>query len=106
MTRNDLYDLELVVNKNIDRIKREQDEYRKGVEYGIELMFEAVRKKLALEEENAAKKQTEIKDCSNCNRKNKGDPDCKICISAYDARTKTTSTPSHWQPISNTPKGE
>jgi hypothetical protein len=50
MTRDDLYELERVVYGNIDRIKREQEEYRKGVEYGIELMFKAVREKLITEE--------------------------------------------------------
>ena len=50
MTRDDLYELERVVYGNIDRIKREQEEYRKGVEYGIELMFKAVRGKLITEE--------------------------------------------------------
>ena len=46
MTKDELYDLERIVYGNIERIKREQEEYRKGVEYGIEIMFQAVRKKL------------------------------------------------------------
>ena len=62
MTRNELYELETEVCKNIDRIKREQAEYVKGVEAGIELMFKAVRAHLAKEEENAAKKEKEIKE--------------------------------------------
>ena len=53
MTRNDLYDLELAAIKNIDRIKREQAEFVKGVEYGIELMFKEVREHLRKEEERS-----------------------------------------------------
>lgn len=52
MTRNDLYDLEISAIKNIDRIKREQAEFVKGVEYGIELMFREVREHLRKEEES------------------------------------------------------
>lgn len=44
-------------------------------------------------------------DCSNCNRKDNGDPACKICVSAYDPFTNKSSTPSHWQPIPETTKG-
>lgn len=106
MTRNDLYELENVVCKNIDRIKREQEEYRKGVGYGIELMFKAVKAKLGEEEENAAKKEKEIKNCSNCDHYNKKDGVCANCTSVYDIKTKTSSTPSHWQPILETHKGE
>ena len=102
MTRNDLYDLEGVVYKNIDRIKREQEEYRKGVEYGIELMFNAVREKLATEEENAAKKEKEKQDCSNCNHKNSNL--CKNCVITYDRVTNTSSTPSNWKPIAEPQK--
>ncbi len=53
MTRNDLYDLELAAIKNIDRIKREQAEFVKGVEYGIELMFREAREHLRKEEERS-----------------------------------------------------
>lgn len=53
MTRNDLYDLESAALKNIDRIKREQAEFIKGVEYGIELMFKEVREHLRKEEERS-----------------------------------------------------
>ena len=54
MTRNDLYDLEIAAIKNIDRIKREQAEFVKGVEHGIELMFAEVREHLRKEEERRA----------------------------------------------------
>ena len=53
MTREELYDLESEVYRNIDRIKAEQAEYVKGVEAGIEIMFNAVRSALAKEEEKA-----------------------------------------------------
>ena len=53
MTRNDLYDLEIAAIKNIDRIKREQAEFIKGVEHGIELMFKEVREYLRKEEERS-----------------------------------------------------
>lgn len=39
------------------------------------------------------------RDCSNCRRANTGDPKCKECVASYDARTRTTSTPSCWQPV-------
>lgn len=44
--------------------------------------------------------------CSNCNRKGKGDPACQLCVSAYDPFTNTSSTPSYWQPIPETKKGD
>ena len=53
MTKNELYDLEKVVYKHIDRIKREQAEYLKGVEYGIDLMFNAVRTYISEEEQRS-----------------------------------------------------
>ena len=59
MTRNELYELESAVYKNIDRIKAEQAEYIKGVEKGIDLMFRAVRDLLAKEEEKAWKERKE-----------------------------------------------
>ena len=60
MKRNDLYEIEgNVISNEIARIKREQEEYRKGVEYGIELMFKAVRNHLAKEEEKALAERTE-----------------------------------------------
>lgn len=60
MTRNDLYEIEgNVIHNEIARIKREQEEYRKGVEYGIELMFKAVRNHLVKEEEKALAERTE-----------------------------------------------
>lgn len=104
MTKNELYALETEVSKNIDRIKREQDEYVKGVEAGIELMFKAVRNHLTKEDENAAKK--ERKDCINCNRNGKRDEACGICTCTYDETTRKTSDPSRWQPIPEQPKGE
>lgn len=106
MTRNDLYELETEVCKNIDQIKREQAEYVKGVEAGIELMFRAVRIHLAKEEETAAKKEEQVKNCANCNHKGAKDGACKECISSYDTRTNTTSTPSHWEAIPEPPKGD
>ena len=60
MTRNELYEIEGdVIYNEIARIKQEQEEYRKGVEYGIELMFKAVRKHLAKEEEKALAERRE-----------------------------------------------
>lgn len=46
MDKQALYNLEIEVRKNIDIIKNEQEEYVKGVEKGIDLMFDAVRKHL------------------------------------------------------------
>jgi hypothetical protein len=60
MTRNELYEIEGdVIYNEIARIKKEQEEYRKGVEYGIELMFKAVRNHLAKEEEKALAERSE-----------------------------------------------
>ena len=59
MTRNELYELESSVCKNIDRIKKEQAEYIKGVEYGIDLMFSAVREHLVKEEQALAERITD-----------------------------------------------
>lgn len=53
MTKNELYALEKVVYKNIELIKREQAEYLKGVEYGIDLMFNAVRTYISEEEQRS-----------------------------------------------------
>lgn len=102
MTRAELYELEADVNKNIDRIKKEQAEYLKGVEHGIELMFKAVRERLAKEEDAAYKARIaakEIKNCINCNRGKKS-PLCKECKSTYDRKTDTSTTPTHWEPLS------
>ena len=63
MTRNELYEIEGdIVIKTIDRIKREQAEYVKGVEYGMDLAFRAVRNHLLKEEEAAYKARTESKE--------------------------------------------
>ena len=43
MNKNDLYDLEIEAHKKVDIIKNEQAEYVRGVEKGIDLMFDAVR---------------------------------------------------------------
>lgn len=51
MDRQELYNLEIEVHKNIDIIKNEQAEYVRGVEKGIDLMFDAVRKHLTKEAE-------------------------------------------------------
>lgn len=51
MDRQELYNLEIEVLKNIDIIKSEQAEYVRGVEKGIDLMFDAVRKHLTNEAE-------------------------------------------------------
>ena len=106
MTKNEVYALETEVCKNIERIKREQAEYVKGVEAGIELMAKAVRARLAKEEETVAKKEKEIKNCKNCKHFGNKDGACEECITSYDRRTNTTSTPSHWEPIPEPPKGE
>ena len=57
MTTDELYELEKVVYGNIARIKREQAEYLKGVEDGIELMFKSVRERLNKEEEAPTKER-------------------------------------------------
>lgn len=97
MTKKELYELETDAYKNIDRIKREQEEYIKGVEYGISLMFEKVRRCLAKEEEKTAMEEKKINNCDNCAHKNKNYAGCKICITSYDKNTNTHSTPSHWE---------
>ena len=51
MDKQELYNLETEVHKNIDIIKNEQAEYVRGVEKGIDLMFDAVRKHLTKEAE-------------------------------------------------------
>ena len=55
MDKNDLYDLEIEVHKKVDIIKSEQSEYVRGVERGIDLMFDAVRAFLRKEAEQATK---------------------------------------------------
>ena len=62
MTRNELYELEgKFVVQTIDRIKKEQAEYVKGVEYGMDLAFRAVRDHLLKEEEAVYKARIEAK---------------------------------------------
>ena len=56
MNKNDLYNLEIEVHKVIDIIKSEQAEYVRGVEKGIDLMFDAVRTHLAKEQDNQTEK--------------------------------------------------
>ena len=51
MNKNELYDLEIEVHKKVDIIKNEQAEYVRGVEKGIDLMFDAVRNFLRKEAE-------------------------------------------------------
>lgn len=51
MNKNELYDLEIEVRKKVDIIKNEQVEYVRGVEKGIDLMFDAVRTFLRKEAE-------------------------------------------------------
>ena len=66
MTRNELYELEGdIVVKTIERIKREQAEYVKGVEYGLDLAFRAVRNHLLNEEEAACKTRMDAKKSEN-----------------------------------------
>ena len=63
MTRNELYELEgKFVVQTIDRIKKEQAEYVKGVEYGMDLAFRAVRNHLLKEEETVYKARIEVKE--------------------------------------------
>ena len=54
MTSDDLYKIEIDVFREVERIKREKEEYCKGVEYGMELMFKAVRDYLTAEAEKGA----------------------------------------------------
>lgn len=54
MTRNDLYELESEVYKILERIKREQAEFVKGVEHGMDLMSKAVSRFLCEEEQKNA----------------------------------------------------
>ena len=51
MKKNDLYDLEIEAHKKVDIIKSEQAEYVRGVERGIDLMFDVVRTFLRKEAE-------------------------------------------------------
>ena len=53
MTSDDLYKIEIDVFREVERIKREKEEYCKGVEHGASLMLEAVRAVLVTEETNA-----------------------------------------------------
>ncbi len=53
MNKNELYYLEIEVHKKVDIIKNEQAEYVRGVERGIDLMFDAVRTFLCKEAEQA-----------------------------------------------------
>ena len=63
MTRNELYEIEGdIVVKTIERIKKEQAEYVKGVEYGMDLAFKSVRNHLLKEEETAYKARMEAKE--------------------------------------------
>jgi hypothetical protein len=63
MTRNELYEIEGdIVVKTIDRIKKEQAEYVKGVEYGMDLAFRAVRNHLLKEEEDNYKARVKTKE--------------------------------------------
>ena len=57
MTKNELYDIETEVLKNLERIKREQAEYVRGVEVGIDLMVRAVRIHLTKEDEKALRER-------------------------------------------------
>ena len=58
MNKNELYDIEIEVRKKVDIIKNEQVEYVRGVEKGIDLMFDAVRTFLLqeAEQDNTAEK--------------------------------------------------
>lgn len=87
MTKQELYKLDAEVYKNIDRIKCEQEEYLKGVEYGMELMFKAVKTALDKEEETTAKEAkpngikivatvVEVVRCKDCIKRNT--PDCAM----------------------------
>ena len=111
MTKNELYELEAEVIKNIDRIKREQAEYVKGVEAGIELMFKAVRNHLSKEAEKASISEAETKrekNCRTCGRQDTGDILCESCVCKYDKTTGKSSDPSCWipcQPVPEPPKG-
>ena len=58
MNKNELYDIEIEVRKKVYIIKNEQVEYVRGVEKGIDLMFDAVRTFLRqeAEQDNTAEK--------------------------------------------------
>lgn len=59
MTKNELYELESRAYENIERIKREQDAFRRGVEEGIAIMFKTMRDALDKEEKENAQKERE-----------------------------------------------
>lgn len=43
------------------------------------------------------RREEAIKCCSNCGNRNS--VHCENCVTSYDKVTKTTSTPSHWNPM-------
>lgn len=100
MILNDLYELENEVYKNISRIKREQEEYLKGVEEGINLMFKAVRNYLAKEEEETVKAVRH--GCGDC--ENRNTTHCNTCVTSDNPKSTFYARPSHWRPLPEPPK--
>jgi hypothetical protein len=99
MTLKDLSELETAAYKNIDRIKREQENYLCGVEEGINIMFKAVRERLIKEKEKTAEEATKERTCRNCKNLKEINGGCKHCVTSTDPFTGKLNPPSHWQPI-------
>lgn len=64
MDKNKLYDIETEIYKKLDCIKKEQEQYAAGIEKGIDMTVNAVRKAL-----NSEESQRNASDCPYCNFK-------------------------------------
>lgn len=62
MDKNKLYDIETEIYKKLDCIKKEQKQYVAGIEKGIDMTVNAVRKAL-----NSEESQSDTDDCPYCN---------------------------------------
>lgn len=62
MNTNQLYDIETEIYRKIDCIKAEHKQYAAGVEKGIDMTVNAVRKAL-----NSEESKSDTSDCSYCN---------------------------------------
>lgn len=65
MDKNQLYDIETDIYKNLDNIKAEQKQYAAGIEKGIDMTVSAVRKAL-----NSEESQPNTNDCIYCHFEN------------------------------------
>lgn len=64
MDKNQLYDIETELYRDLDNIKKEQKQYTAGVEKGIDMTVSAVRKGLNAESQSSAN------DCIYCHFEN------------------------------------